>query len=273
MYKAEIENIISEALAHSFSEEDNYRFRSSALPYCARRDLITRLRRMAGEPVKRLIRVSNRIAMDNGTAMHAVLQAAMSEEGKLFGDWECAKCSSIKEMQLFPGKCCGHSYVYKELFIDDEFIGFSGHVDAVIQLTNDNYALVDFKTVDPKKYKAKSMDPKHILQISAYRYYLRRPPFNLPIEEAYVAYFSREDRPSFKIFEIPDGQQYDKQFEMFQKHAIMTEKAVKTGEIDSLPSYCNSISDEPYCPFNHMCFGFDFKTALYYEWQKAKEKK
>lgn len=161
---------------------------------------------------------------------------------------------------------------YNELHLEDPITGFGGHADAVIPY-GDGYFLLDFKTKNPKKLRGIKLVDEYRFQVAAYKYFLIRAPHNLKILGSAVAYFSREDRPSFQILEIPPDELADLEFDRFRRQRIATVTAAETGDVSQVHKLCGKSGDSPYCPFQHRCFGPEQNSLPAYlksEWDKYK---
>jgi hypothetical protein len=261
--------VLNQAVTQKFVEPDTYTFRGSQLPYCGTRDFLSACQRHSGSLPNKLIPYKLQNMADIGTAMHKTIQKALANMNCLFGNWDCPHCNKKIETSM-PIRCCGEIMTYREITVHDPSIKFSGSADALIPKQNGGLYLLDFKTKDPKKLKALGLLDNNRLQVCAYRYYLTRPPWNLDIRGAAIAYLGRQDMPELKVVPIPEDEFADFEFERARRNRQTTLHSLQTGDVDSLHKQCRSQTDNVYCPYNMYCFGGNsLQSYLKNEWQKS----
>lgn len=185
--------------------------RCSALPFCSL-DFFTRI---ANHGMARSLDMRGLFYTSVGTAVHTVMQRALSLRGnRLFGDWKCRKCHSFEPMSTVR-MCCGQPMEYEELSID--WKGVKGHVDTLYVLDSAaaakiafmtkeerfeaakslEFVIVDYKTTSERAKHKKQKDPGdgYISQIRAYAYLLKKQ-YGLKIRGVMLAFIPR-DNPQY----------------------------------------------------------------------------
>lgn len=177
------------------------------------------------------------LAMEMGTAAHEALQDAISEQYKLFGDWECQTCAKQWSRCLKPA----HDHFklkYKEPKFALPGVDRNCKSDAILEISEEIFTLLEFKFPG---YIPQKANRKHYLQANLTAYVASKvtgliiPTFN-------VMYFSRADLKNEIVFCYSvDKEVAEIQLELMQKDA--------SPEI----GICRNPGDW-YCPWSDICF-------------------
>lgn len=273
MIKPALHQTITDTINHMFVEREKYSFRGSSLPYCPVRDCLVRCQTKTNTVPMRQTKFEWRLAADIGTTIHALLQKAMGERGTIFGQWKCPHCSTTYGFSVGPVRCnqqeCSRpNCEYVELEVRDPDSGFSGHVDCLIPYEG-GYILCDFKTIYRKKLSKLQLDHRHRCQVFAYKYLLQRSPYNLDIRGQAIVYFPREDVSMFEIIEMENDDLSEAEFVRYTKHKAAADSVMESGNLASLSGLCTTSTDQPFCPYNALCFGPDRTENLNGVWRRT----
>ena len=151
--------------------------------------------------------------------------------------------------------------------------GFAGYIDGLIPDPDvpGGYIVADFKTKDKSKVGYSKYDfHHHRAQVLSYRCLLEKHPHSLNITGQAVIYIAR-DLSTFDVVEIPTDEYCKMEFEKYVRDEKKKRDALASGHIADIPALCSSAQDEPFCPYNHLCFGPNPDIRSRSEWEKGRE--
>ena len=141
--------------------------------------------------------------VDEGSAIHEVIQDHLGINKRAFGNWVCPECGQFFQLQRGQRKCpnCDKWLKYQEVPVN--YKGFAGHVDFICNmgtLKKPQYWLVDFKTTSmfSMESKVKTTPMSYDLQTKAYCLLLRLQ-YGIHIKGRAICYINRDNPAVFKI--------------------------------------------------------------------------
>ena len=220
-------------------------FWGSGLPFCPRAFWLDR----RTGPVAKLENAEGQCRMDQGTAIHAVVQRWLGKAGILFGDWVCPECSFlIKDHLGLPSEVCPDHK--RELRYQERRIDYQGLIlkpDGILK-PKERSILLEIKTTSSYSYQGtKEPREKHVYQANAYACVLRELGFDLA--GAWIWYVS-VDNPlrDVKSFAFsPDEKKF--------KDCLKTMQMIRDKVADDRPlvMLCPKDRLDPWCIYHQIC--------------------
>lgn len=256
------------------------RLRGSNLPVCPVQVMLDTLRPV---PRTQASTFTSDYYTRVGSTYHEVIQKWFGVSGCMYGKFRCPECQTLyplnskvedNQAMLGPVMCdCGskrkHStrkfnsklpvcceYVELEPYGTDGASSFHGHTDG-IAFINNKYVVLEFKTTSAAKItkrRKEGPDHKHVLQAAAYRRVL--PKFlemddDLWAKTLLVIYYDRANPRNNVVCPVP--YEYDK-FQAEIDTFVKTQRRIKKKLYKKIRGKCISQKDDPYCPYNALCF-------------------